>query len=150
MIYECPNCGGMMPQHGGKQARSYGLYIRWQCKDCGHAECQGRHGPPNLKPHPAIPVNRRKFDAALIAEIRQSSQSAAAIAARYGCAVTTIRRIKRGTTYQDADQYQRSCHRCRFWNFELGRCREGWPDPLTDGPSYANECDDYSRVEADR
>jgi hypothetical protein len=38
-----------------------------------------------------------------------------------------------------------SCTSCRFWDPEAARpCKEGWPDPETDGPGYANECGDYS------
>jgi hypothetical protein len=50
-------------------------------------------------------------------------------------------RRTRGDTYKPVSA---SCHNCAFWDFESIRCREGWPDPLTHGPQYANECLDYS------
>jgi DNA-directed RNA polymerase subunit M/transcription elongation factor TFIIS len=44
----------------------------------------------------------------------------------------------------NARKLNASCHNCTFWDVESERCREGWPDPSTHGPRYANECLDYS------
>jgi DNA-directed RNA polymerase subunit M/transcription elongation factor TFIIS len=145
MLYECPKCGGMMVTHK-KIERRYGLYIQWRCKDCNHRESQTDKGPPRLRPYTKSRRNGRLFDDATIAEIRASTESRKAKAATYGCSVETISRIERGIFYKEPveDATIPSCRHCRFWDFELERCKEGWPDPLTDGPSYAKECIDFS------
>lgn len=34
-----------------------------------------------------------------------------------------------------------SCHDCMSWID--GKCREGWPDPVIEGPQFAADCEDY-------
>ena len=48
----------------------------------------------------------------------------------------------------DAGLAQRSCTGCKWWNAEaeFRPCRLGWPDPDTEGPGYARDCDDYERL----
>lgn len=137
MMVECPNCGAAMFTKNGKP-RKKGIYILYKCKSCGHTE---NNRNPNLKPAKDQPTNLRKLDETAIADIRQSKDSAPTLAARYGCSVTTIARARRGNTYKAESA---SCYNCTFWDLEAERCREGWPDPLTDGPRYANECRDYT------
>lgn len=142
MIYECPKCGGAMITHKRIQ-RGYGLYIQWRCKQCNHRESQTDKHHPRLKPHPTVRGNGRLFDDATVDEIRASAEPRKAKAARFGCSVETIGRIERGVFYRQENTAP-SCYCCRFWDFENERCREGWPDPLTDGPSYAKECLDFT------
>lgn len=145
MIYECPKCGGAMITHK-KVKHHYGLYIQWRCKDCNHRESQTAKSSPDLKPHPSVRRNSRKFDDETIKEIRASTESNGVLAERYRCSRRTITRIKTARYYKLPENETKvpSCTICRFWDFEQERCKEGWPDPLTDGPSYAKECLDFT------
>jgi DNA-directed RNA polymerase subunit M/transcription elongation factor TFIIS len=145
-MVECPKCGGAMFTNK-TVPRKRGLYIQYKCKDCGHTE---NNRNTDLKPAKKPPSNARKFDDATIAQIRASTEPRKEKAKRWGCTSEMIRRIEVGLSYAesispDAPRYTgRTCHRCTFWDMESERCREGWPDPLTDGPKYANECRDYT------
>lgn len=146
-MVECPKCGGLMYTNKSV-ARKWGLYIQYKCKSCGHTE---NNRNTDLKPAKRPPSNARRFDDATIALIRASTVTRKQKAERFGCSTEMIRRIEVGLSYgdsisPDAPRYTgRSCHGCIFWDAELERCREGWPDPLTNGPRYANECRDYER-----
>ena len=146
MMVECPNCGESMHTQNTARRKNGAVYILYKCKSCGHNDSNRN---PNLKPAKNQPTNARRFDDATIALIRTSTETRKQKAERFGCTTRKISMIERGLAYgkpaaPDAHVYTgRHCHRCRFWDLELERCREGWPDPQTYGPRYANECLDY-------
>lgn len=103
------------------------------------------------------PNSNRRFSAETILEIRArgagSPSTWAQLGAEYGVSREAIRQIVLGLTYRDllpddfvAASNCRKCWHCTEWrgmDDEFHPCKLGMPDVLTEGESFAADCEFY-------
>ena len=81
--------------------------------------------------------------------ILPSPESRASLASQFGKSKQTISHVRLGITHQglapDLPRRApaRSCHSCRSWRFAPDPCFEGIPDAVTEGPTFARDCEFY-------
>ena len=81
--------------------------------------------------------------------ILTSPESLASLASQFGKSKQAISQVLLGITHQglapDLPRRApaRSCHSCRSWRFAPDPCFEGIPDAVTEGPSFARDCEFY-------
>jgi hypothetical protein len=131
------------------------------CKSCGH---ESKRLVEKLPPKEGTTVRRdpgreRRFSAETITEIRargaESRDSWAQLAREYRCSREAIRQICLGLAYRDllpddfvAPNNGRKCWHCIEWrglDDEIHPCTIGMPDVLTEGESFAADCEFYVR-----
>jgi hypothetical protein len=135
---------------------------RLRCRGCG-----------NRWSHVAEDATRwarqRRPDARLtesqVVEALTSPVPGRVLAERFGVSVSAINAIRRRRVYRwirpDLPPWtkpqrprkpkpapapraaRQSCATCRWWDHERRKCRQGWPDPETDGVRYGADCIDY-------
>ncbi len=150
--HECPECGSDRTSVIESRVTNYGRRQRVDCRDCRHRWTNVIGGRTTARPQ-----RRREAGNLTEDEIRlilTSQESDRELAAELRVSRVAVRGVRRGEIHAQvlpdlprwASKPRRlSCVSCRFWDADAVRpCREGWPDPETDGPGYANECGDYS------
>lgn len=149
---QCPECGSMDTAVIESRVMDYGRRQRVECRGCRHRWSNVIGG--SIK---ARPQKRRDAGSLTEDEIRlilTSRRSRRELARELRVSHVTVGAVRLGELHaqvlpelprRTAKPPQRSCTSSRFWDPEAAHpCMEGWPDPETDGPGYANECDDYS------
>ena len=136
--------------------RANGRCQTLRCKACNHRikRLVDEHKPTNKRPH-----SNRKFAAETVFEIRSKGAGARSnwsqLAKEYGCSREAIRQICLGLAYRDllpddfvAASNRRKCWHCVEWrgmDDEIHPCTLGMPDVLTEGESFAADCEFYVR-----
>jgi transcriptional regulator NrdR family protein len=149
---QCPECGSTNTAVIESRVTPYSRRQRVLCRGCSHRWTNVIDDPQKARVHA-----RRDAGALTEDEVRlilTSTRSVRDIAAELRVSRGTVLGVRRGDLHPQvapelprlpAQPRRRSCTSCRFWEPDAVRpCKEGWPDPETDGPGYANECDDYS------
>lgn len=148
----CPECGGRMATIRSRVHPS-GRIRRFECRTCGHRmSLGGENADQPVDRHARnIDPSIRRFDAATIKAIRESTDGRRVLAKQYGCSQTMIRDIVAGRCYKDLlpegfrsppKPGDPNCERCRYW--EANACGMGFPDPVEEGPSFARDCSLYA------
>jgi len=129
-----------------------GRIRRFECRSCGHRlSLGGDNADQPIDRYSRDPSATRRFDAATIKAIRESTDGRRVLAKQYGCSQTMIRDIVAGRSYKDLlpegfrappKPGDPSCERCRYWEAEA--CGMGFPDPAEEGPSFARDCSLYA------
>ena len=129
-----------------------------RCKFCDH-RIKRDVGDVELVPVRNMANSNRRFSAETVFEIRAKGASAQAnwsqLGREYGCSREAIRQICLGLAYRDllpddfvAPSHGRKCWHCQEWrgmDDEIGPCTLGMPDVLTEGESFAADCEFYVR-----
>jgi hypothetical protein len=158
MTYSCPECGCSALLHDNK-ATSTGRRLRFHCTStlCGHRWTEWEGERPGVKP-PKLSAHERAILA--VRECRLTEAQVRLILLRRDISARqlaglldrnhqTICNVRLGRSYRDVapdmerwlpQKGARVCTACREW--VDGSCRQGWPDPETEGPGFAVLCDD--------
>lgn len=149
---QCPKCGSKDTAVIESRVMDYGRRQRVECRWCRHRWSNVINGAIKARP-------QKRRDAGSLTEdeirlILTSRKSRRELARELRVSPGTVSRVLLGKMHADklpelprgaAKPRRLSCTSCRFWDPEsVHPCREGWPDPETDGPGYANECGDYT------
>lgn len=144
----CPTCGKPMACKYSKKRTDGGVTRRFECRPCSTSQMQrlGLSSGAQLVPLP--PVERR-FDAATILAIKNSTGSQRAVARQYGCSAAMVGLIRSGQAYRDLWDPALavgtiSCLNCIHWGD--GGCSLGLPEAIEIGPQFARECAAWGEV----
>ncbi len=150
--HQCPECSSADTAVIESRITPYGRRQRVLCHGCSHRWT-------NLIGDPQRARRQSKRDAGELTEdevrlMLTSPRSLRSLSVELRVSPSTVRGVRRGDLHRQVapelprlqgQPQRRSCTSCWFWDPEAVRpCTEGWPDPETDGPRYANECEDYS------
>ena len=151
MTQECPKCGGVMATINSRIVAAK-RYRRFECRSCGHRlSLGGDNADQQIDRYSRDLSATRRFDAATIKAIRESTDGRRVLAKQYGCSQTMIRDIVAGRSYKDLlpEGFRAppgpgapSCEQCRYWKAEA--CGMGFPDPVEEGPAFARDCSLYA------
>jgi transposase-like protein len=150
--HQCSECSSTNTAVIESRVTPYGRRQRVLCRGCSHRWTNLIGDPQQVRKH-----TRRDAGGLTEDEVRlilMSTQSVRDLAAELRVSRGAVHGVRTGELHaqvapemprQPAQPRRLSCTSCRFWDPEAVRpCKEGWPDPETDGPRYANECGDYS------
>ena len=156
----CPDCGCPAALLESRARPSGHRRRRYACTGplCGHRWTQwftpsGKllDRPPDLPSRSRPRRDCRRLTDRQVRLILTSPRSLKSLAAELGVSDETIRKVRLGLSYADvAPRLPRqrpgapSCERCSSWGD--GACREGFPDPLEEGPAFARDCDLYDEL----
>lgn len=102
--------------------------------------------PPRAPRPPASPLRKLTLDQ-VYRVLTERHTPNKAMAAKLGVSHQCIQLIRCGATWCDAFPDlprftgRRSCLKCKNW--DENECGMGFPDPLEEGPRFANDCDFY-------
>jgi hypothetical protein len=134
-----------------------GKYKKWECKSCKFEHSISGPDIDNLTPEQILackPCSKRRLSDEDAIKIRDSLESKAELARRYGIAHSMVYQIQQGIAYRDLlpENWRRppgpndpSCERCREWRGleSADPCRMGFPDPAIEGVGFARDCSVY-------
>lgn len=151
-LLHCPECQStsVLVIDSRRRSDGRGRMRRLHCRGCGHRW--------NLEGDFSItqafrrenPSRRRLSDQAVADILSSRAINHQAMARRHGVCRTTIWSIRYGQIYGSAcpdlprwghGNGELSCLTCQHW--DDGVCALGHPDPLEEGPSFANDCNTY-------
>lgn len=148
---QCPECSSTNTTVIESRVTTYGRRRRVSCHDCNHRWTNVLGG--QLQPRPQARRAAGELTEDEVRLILTDHRSDRELAQVLLVSRTAVRAVRRGELHaqvapelprQQAQPARLSCTSCRFWDPDAVRpCKEGWPDPETDGPGYANECGDY-------
>jgi hypothetical protein len=135
----------------GTSKTKSGKYKKWECKSCGYKHSISGPDIDNLTPEQILackPCSKRRLSDEDAIKIRDSLESKAELARRYGIATSMVYQIQHGLIYNDVPRpgpSDPSCERCREWRGleSANPCRMGFPDPVAEGPGFARDCSLY-------
>lgn len=149
---QCPECSSTDTAVIESRIMPYGRRQRVLCRGCSHRWTNRIGDMQQARTHARRDAGELTEDEVRL--ILTSPRSLRSLSVELRVSPATVRGVRTGELHAqvapDVPRLQgqprrRSCTSCRFWDPEAVRpCTEGWPDPETDGPGYANECDDYS------
>ena len=123
---------------------------RHECHDCAYrwTTWEGPQPRRGRMPGEARPAPRRPpLTPDDVRLILTSPLSSAVLAQQLGCSKQAVCAVRRGLSHADAwpDLPRRpkagdrpSCYRCQHW--ARGACGLGLPDPIEEGPGFAQDC----------
>lgn len=120
---------------------------RWQCLDCG--ERWTTLGPDRKKARkrrPDGPKPKKLTREQVRRALTDQQTSDVKLAAELGVSRQAIQQVRCGKSWASAfpklrRRPWRDCTECQHWSRD--RCGLGFPDPLTEGTSFAADCDLY-------
>lgn len=128
-----------------------GKYKKWKCKSCGYKHSISGPDIDNLTPEQILackPCSKRRLSDEVAIKIKDSLESKAELAKRYGIAHSMVYQIQKGLIYGDVPRLgpnDPSCERCREWRGmeSTDPCGMGFPDPVIEGVGFARDCSVY-------
>jgi transposase-like protein len=134
---------------------------RHKCNVCRHrwtTLINGSAAPRAGQPRKPMP-QRTKLTATQIHTILLDKRSHRAVAREIGRSTEAIRQIRIGAihaqVHPEVPRWEQpiasvtsdaSCYKCQHW---AERCTFGYPDPLEEGPGFANDCAMYAPPDTD-
>ena len=155
---ECPNCKALAMVVLYSHRLTTGRRQTLQCKACDYRVSR-YVGDSEVPPADRRPNSNRRFSDETILEIRAKGTGAPAcwaeLGREYGCSREMMRQICQGLIYRDLlpagfvpASNRRKCWHCTEWqgrHHEIHPCAVGMPDVLTEGESFAADCEFYVR-----
>ena len=155
MTANCPSCSSSHTRviesrvlYNGARRR------RYHCHSCAHRWTAWNGDRPLPGRRPAARGgnggNKPPLTEDQVRLVLTSDLSAVKLARQLGRSSEAIAAIRRGTLHQytlpeiprwPARRRTLSCHGCNHWRD--GRCGMGFPDPIDDGPGFAEDCAVY-------
>jgi hypothetical protein len=121
---------------------------RWQCNDCGErwTTIGPDRKPPRKRRKPGKPAPQKLTRAQVKRALTDRQISDVKLSRELGVSRQAISQVRRGISWAKAfPRLKRrpwlNCSTCRHWCG--GGCGLGFPDPLDEGTSFANDCDLY-------
>ena len=160
MAYSCPECGCSAFMSDSART-STGRRRRFHCRSlvCGYRWSEWNGKRPAPPPPPELSAAEREIlavreprltEAQVRLVLTRLDISAHRLAKLLGRSRQAICQVRTGGSYAtvapelprlEVGQARRSCLLCKEWTGS--RCRQGWPDPIEEGPEFARDCDDY-------
>jgi hypothetical protein len=159
MSHSCPECGCRAAMRDSRPT-STGRRRRFHCTStlCGHRWNEWEGGRPQLRaPQPTAAERRilaarepRLTEAQVRLILSRRDISSRQLAKLVGISRQAICNVRLGRSYRTvapdlerwlAQRGARTCLVCVEWID--GCCRQGWPDPIEEGPGFAAWCDDF-------